>query len=199
MHTHEAGLLRDPRFATPAARVRMDNERALLEILEEWSVRRTADEILGLLQAFMGLGLIVGSASIGIVSARAVVERRQQIGMLRAIGYQRWMIQWSFLLEASFVALLGIGLGLFFGAGSVALLRWGVWGGRISRSEVLAFVLAVGMVFLLGLVDDILGVPPPSAPPPPPADPSRRGLAGCTAGPWGGSSGRHGYCRATFS
>jgi hypothetical protein len=71
--------------------------------------------ILGLLQAFMGMGLIVGSASIGIISARAVVERRQQIGMLRAIGYRPWMIQWSFLLEASFVALLGILLGVGLG------------------------------------------------------------------------------------
>jgi putative ABC transport system permease protein len=66
----------------------------------------------GLMQAFMGLGLVVGSASIGIVSTRAVVERRQQIGVLRAIGYRPWMIQWSFLLEASFVALLGIALGI---------------------------------------------------------------------------------------
>jgi len=71
--------------------------------------------ILGLLQSFMGMGLIVGSASIGIISARAVVERRQQIGMLRAIGYQSWMIQWSFLLEATFVALLGILLGVGLG------------------------------------------------------------------------------------
>jgi putative ABC transport system permease protein len=71
--------------------------------------------ILGLLQSFMGMGLIVGSASIGIISARAVVERRQQIGMLRAIGYRSWMIQWSFLLEASFVALLGILLGIGLG------------------------------------------------------------------------------------
>jgi len=71
--------------------------------------------ILGLMQAFMGMGLIVGSASIGIISARAVVERRQQIGMMRAIGYRPWMIQWSFLLEASFVALLGILLGVGLG------------------------------------------------------------------------------------
>jgi putative ABC transport system permease protein len=71
--------------------------------------------ILGLLQSFMGMGLIVGSASIGIISARAVVERRQQIGMLRAIGYQSWMIQWSFLIEATFVALLGILLGVSLG------------------------------------------------------------------------------------
>jgi putative ABC transport system permease protein len=71
--------------------------------------------ILGLLQTFMGMGLVVGSASIGIISARAVVERRQQIGMLRAIGYRSWMVQWSFLLEASFVALLGILLGIGLG------------------------------------------------------------------------------------
>lgn len=56
---------------------------------------------------------------------------------------------------------LAIGLGLFFGAGSVALLRWGEWGGRIARSELLAFVLAAGMIFLLGLVDDLVGVPIP--------------------------------------
>jgi len=40
------GLTRDPRFSTPAARVRMENEKALLSILEEWSGNLTADEIL---------------------------------------------------------------------------------------------------------------------------------------------------------
>jgi crotonobetainyl-CoA:carnitine CoA-transferase CaiB-like acyl-CoA transferase len=39
-------LTRDPRFSTPAARVRMENEKALLSILEEWSGNLTADEIL---------------------------------------------------------------------------------------------------------------------------------------------------------
>jgi crotonobetainyl-CoA:carnitine CoA-transferase CaiB-like acyl-CoA transferase len=39
-------LGRDPRFATPAARVRLENEKTLLAILEEWSGNLTADEIL---------------------------------------------------------------------------------------------------------------------------------------------------------
>jgi putative ABC transport system permease protein len=69
-----------------------------------------------LIMGFMGLGLIVGVAALGVISARAVVERRQQIGVLRAIGFQRRMIQLSFLLESSFVALtsivVGTGLGL---------------------------------------------------------------------------------------
>ncbi|HEV2093821.1 MAG TPA: FtsX-like permease family protein, partial [Rubrobacter sp.] len=37
-----------------------------------------------LLMGFMGLGLLVGIAALGVIAARSVVERRQQIGMLRA-------------------------------------------------------------------------------------------------------------------
>ncbi len=68
-----------------------------------------------LLQGFMALGLVVGIAALGVIAARSVVERRQQIGVLRAIGFQREMVRNSFLLESSFIALLGIGLGLVLG------------------------------------------------------------------------------------
>ena len=43
------------------------------------------------------------------------MERRQQIGVLRAIGYKRRMIQMSFLLESSFVSLLGTIIGVVLG------------------------------------------------------------------------------------
>ena len=68
-----------------------------------------------LFTGFMALGLLVGIAALGVVSTRAVVERRQQIGMLRAIGYRRGMIQLSFLIESSFVAILGIIIGTVLG------------------------------------------------------------------------------------
>ena len=67
--------------------------------------------ILQLFQGFLALGLLVGIAALGLISARTVVERRQQVGMLRAIGYQPGMVALSFVLEASFIALVGIGLG----------------------------------------------------------------------------------------
>ena len=80
-----------------------------------------------ILLGFMGLGVVVGVAGLGVVSTRAVVERRQQIGVLRAIGYRRRMVQLSFLLEFSFVALLGtaIGviLGLILGANAISDIR----------------------------------------------------------------------------
>ena len=69
-----------------------------------------------LLTGFMGLGLLVGIAALGVIAARSVVERRQQIGMLRALGFQKGQVRFVFLLESSFLALLGIGLGVTLGA-----------------------------------------------------------------------------------
>ena len=65
-----------------------------------------------LMQGFMGLGLFVGIAAVGVIAFRTVVERRQQIGMLRAIGYKRSTVALSFILESSFVTLLGIASGV---------------------------------------------------------------------------------------
>ena len=65
--------------------------------------------------AFMGLGLIVGVTALGVISARSVVERRQQIGVLRAIGFRRRTVQSSFLLESSFIALTSIVIGTALG------------------------------------------------------------------------------------
>jgi putative ABC transport system permease protein len=69
-----------------------------------------------LIEAFMALGLLVGVTALGVISARAVVERRQQIGVLRAIGFRKGEVQLGFLLESSFIALtaifVGTGLGI---------------------------------------------------------------------------------------
>lgn len=102
-------------------------ESAFLENgLEAQSIQEVVDETVAanltfnrLIQGFMGLGLIVGVAALGVISARAVVERRQQIGVMRAIGFRREMVQAAFLLESSFIALtaivVGTGLGLLLG------------------------------------------------------------------------------------
>src|SRR6185437_17034907 len=63
-------------------------------------------------QGFMALGLFVGIAGLGVIAFRSVVERRQQIGMLRAIGYQRPTVTLSFVLESGFIAVMGIASGV---------------------------------------------------------------------------------------
>jgi putative ABC transport system permease protein len=70
-----------------------------------------------LLTGFMGLGLLVGIAALGVIAARSVVERRQQIGMMRALGFQRGQVRLAFLMESSFIAMLGIVTGIALGAG----------------------------------------------------------------------------------
>ena len=75
-----------------------------------------------LFTSFMGLGLLVGIASLGVVSLRAVVERRQQIGVLRAIGYRRRMVQLSFLTESSFIVLMGTAIGVALGT----VISWNI-------------------------------------------------------------------------
>jgi len=66
-------------------------------------------------QGFMGLGLLTGIAALGVIAFRSVVERRQQIGMLRAIGYQPGTVALSFILESGFIALMGILAGVIGG------------------------------------------------------------------------------------
>ncbi len=68
-----------------------------------------------LIQGFIGLGLVVGVAALGVVSARTVVERRQEIGVMRAIGFEQGRVQIGFLIESSMVAVAGIVVGTILG------------------------------------------------------------------------------------
>lgn len=68
-----------------------------------------------LMQGFLALGLLVGVSGLGIVMVRAVRERRRDIGVLRALGFQAGTIERAFLAESSFVALQGLVLGALLG------------------------------------------------------------------------------------
>jgi putative ABC transport system permease protein len=81
--------------------------------LEEGQRQSTA--FLYIIEGFMGLGLVVGVAAIGVIAFRTVVERRQQIGMLRALGFQRGLVSLSFLIETAFVVGLGVVAGTAMG------------------------------------------------------------------------------------
>jgi putative ABC transport system permease protein len=68
-----------------------------------------------MLVGLVGLTLLVGAAALAVSGSRAVVERRQQIGMLRALGFQRRYVQAIFLIEALLVGVVGTALGLGLG------------------------------------------------------------------------------------
>lgn len=112
-----------------------------------------------LFTGYMGMGLMVGIAALGVISLRAVVERRQQIGVLRAIGYRRRMIQLSFLLESSFIALLGIAIGVGLGT----ILSYNIVNDIRDNIETIRFKIPwiqigviVGIAYLFSLLTTFL-------------------------------------------
>jgi ABC-type antimicrobial peptide transport system permease subunit len=62
--------------------------------------------------SYLIIGVFFGALVIGVIASRAVVERRQQIGMLRAMGFSRALVRRSFLLEASFIVSLSLAISL---------------------------------------------------------------------------------------
>ncbi|HKS91009.1 MAG TPA: FtsX-like permease family protein, partial [Tepidiformaceae bacterium] len=112
---------------------------------------------LDVFEGFLALGLIVGIAALGVIAFRSVVERRQQIGMLRAIGYQRRMVELSFLFESGFIALSGIGLGLVLGLSLAwSLFTSGALGETVSDVHFTVPWLQVGAVTIFALVASLV-------------------------------------------
>jgi putative ABC transport system permease protein len=83
-------------------------------------VAQQVNGLLGLLYGLLGLAIVI--AILGIVNtlALSVVERRREIGMLRAVGMQRKQVRRTIYLEslliAVFGAVLGLALGLVYGS-----------------------------------------------------------------------------------
>ncbi|HKD76175.1 MAG TPA: FtsX-like permease family protein, partial [Ktedonobacterales bacterium] len=67
------------------------------------------------IERLVSLMLLVGTAALMVTGMRSVVERRQQIGMLRALGFHQLHIQALFILESLFVAASGAFIGLILG------------------------------------------------------------------------------------
>lgn len=68
-----------------------------------------------IVQGFMGLGLVAGVAALGLLGVQSVLERRQQLGTLRALGFTRRQMRATLAVEGAVVAALGLGLGLALG------------------------------------------------------------------------------------
>lgn len=68
-----------------------------------------------LVQGFMGIGLVAGIAALGLLGVQSVIERRQQLGTLRALGFTGRQTGATLAIESAVVALAGILLGVLLG------------------------------------------------------------------------------------
>jgi putative ABC transport system permease protein len=90
---------------------------------EAGTVLEENEQFLRMFQMFLGFGLLVGIASLAVVSARSVLERRPHIGVLRALGHTRVSILTWLVGESLLVTILGTLVGVAAGS----LLAFGVW------------------------------------------------------------------------
>ncbi len=105
---------------------------ALLRSLEDHGVELTSttarlnefnavqNTYLATFQVLGGLGLLLGSAGLGIVVLRNVFERRAELAVLTAVGLPRRTLSALVLIEHAFLLLAGLGLGTV--AAGVAVL-----------------------------------------------------------------------------
>jgi putative ABC transport system permease protein len=71
--------------------------------------------LLAMLQGYLGLGLLIGTAGLGVVMVRAVRERRQGIAMLRAMGASSRLVRTAMLIEAGLIVVQGTVIGVLLG------------------------------------------------------------------------------------
>ncbi len=118
------------------------------------SLANQIDGLLAILYGLLGLAIVI--AILGIVNtlALSVVERRQEIGMLRAVGMLRRQVRRAVYVEsfliAMFGAALGLGLGLTFGALFTRTLRSAGLGElSIPWGQAVLFLVVAGAVGVL--------------------------------------------------
>ncbi|WKX70744.1 ABC transporter permease [Streptomyces sp. XD-27] len=111
--------------------------------------------MLNILYGLLGMAVIV--AVLGVINtlAMSVFERSQEIGMLRAIGFDRRSVKRMVRLEAVVISLfggvLGVGLGLFFGWAAGELMAAGIstYTLVLPWDRVVVFLLIAGLVGVL--------------------------------------------------
>lgn len=139
----------DPKFQAAMTRALADTG---LEIIPTWrrlnELNAVQNTYLSTFQILGGLGLILGSAGLGVVVWRNVLERRGELAILEAVGLHRRTIKWMALSEHGFLLLLGLGIGAV--AAAVAVVPSLLQSGReIAYGSLL---LTLGGVLVSGIL-----------------------------------------------
>jgi putative ABC transport system permease protein len=133
------------------------------EAPNEVDVSRPSDALMARAKAknafsglFIGLGavsLLVGGVGVANVMVIAVLERRSEIGLRRALGATRGQIRTQFLSEAVLLALLGGAVGVVLGVAATGMYasvkHWAVvvptlaWAGGLGSSIAIGAVAGV--------------------------------------------------------
>jgi hypothetical protein len=113
---------------------------------------RVENTYLSTFQSLGGLGLLLGTIGLAAVMFRNVLERRRELALLRAVGYNRQRVSQMILAEA--VLLLGAGLGA--GVLSALLAVVPAWTSRGGGGPGVMLAVLLGGVVIAGIVSSVV-------------------------------------------
>ncbi len=106
--------------------------------------------------AYLQQGVIGIVALLGVVSALliSILQRRRELGLLRAVGASRWQVLRSVLAETGLMGIIGAGIGLFVGL----ILEWYVIRILVLDEAGFLFPMAVpwGQILVVALLAFVL-------------------------------------------
>ena len=113
--------------------------------------QRTQQIFTIVMSAIAGISLLVGGIGIMNIMLATVLERKREIGLLRALGARRSDIQQQFLVESAVVSAIGALIGIGFGIGLALVIQqfaewpvaWTLWSILLS----VLICLATGILF----------------------------------------------------
>ena len=97
-------------------------------------------------QVLGGLGLLLGSAGLGVVVLRNVLERRGELALLLAVGFRPPALRWLVLSEHGVLLVLG----MVVGAGAAAIAVWPALADPRSELPVRSLALTLLAVLVNG-------------------------------------------------
>jgi putative ABC transport system permease protein len=118
------------------------------------TIANQVNGLIGLLYGLLGLAIVI--AILGIINtlALSVVERRREIGMLRAVGMLRKQVRRTIYLESLLIAVFGAVLGLALGLSYGVLITKALHGQGLDQisvpwGESVLFVVLAAVVGVL--------------------------------------------------
>lgn len=144
-----------------AIREEFNTRNDVVTVFERSQVSDQIDQAFAQINLFLlgiaAISLVVAGISITNVMLMSVIERKQEIGVLRAVGYHRMDVLRIMLAEAALLGLTGalVGTGISFGIG--ALINAALLGnplaftGEALRYAVIGFAFGLGASVIGGL------------------------------------------------
>ncbi len=116
------------------------------------SFHRVENTYLSTFQALGGLGLLLGTIGLSAIMFRNVLERRRELALLRAVGYDATRVSVVIVAEAALL----LGAGLIAGVACAALAVAPAWLGRGGAAPGRGLLLLLIAVAAAGLLSSLI-------------------------------------------